>query len=47
LTLRARQVEAALAGHDGVVEAAVVGFPHPVKGEGLYAYVTQVRGASV
>ena len=41
------EVESALAGHAGVVEAAVVGFPHPVKGEGLYAFVTQVVAAAV
>ena len=34
------EVEAALDAHEDVVEAAVVGFPHDVKGQGLYAYVT-------
>ncbi|MCR9279290.1 MAG: acetate--CoA ligase [Pseudomonadaceae bacterium] len=34
------EVENALVEHDGVAEAAVVGFPHDVKGEGIYAYVT-------
>lgn len=34
------EVENALVEHDGVAEAAVVGFPHNVKGEGIYAYVT-------
>jgi acetyl-CoA synthetase len=34
------EVESALVGHKAVAEAAVVGFPHEIKGEGLYAYVT-------
>ncbi|TDJ38469.1 MAG: acetate--CoA ligase [Gammaproteobacteria bacterium] len=34
------EVESALVLHDAVAEAAVVGFPHDVKGEGIYAYVT-------
>ena len=34
------EVESALVAHDKVAEAAVVGFPHEVKGEGIYAYVT-------
>jgi acetyl-CoA synthetase len=33
------EVESALVAHDRVVEAAVVGFPHDVKGEGIMAYV--------
>ncbi|TLM76830.1 MAG: acetate--CoA ligase [Actinobacteria bacterium] len=33
------EVESALVSHEAVSEAAVVGFPHPVKGEGLHAYV--------
>ena len=33
------EIESALVSHDAVSEAAVVGFPHPVKGEGVYAYV--------
>ena len=37
------EVESALAGHPKVAEAAVVGFPHEVKGQGIYAYVT-LRG---
>jgi Fe-Mn family superoxide dismutase len=32
-------IERALAGHAAVAEAAVVGYPHPVKGQGIYAYV--------
>ena len=34
------EVESALVLHDAVAEAAVVGFPHDVKGQGIYAYVT-------
>ena len=30
--------------HDSVSEAAVVGFPHDVKGQGIYAYVTLMQG---
>jgi len=37
------EVESALVGHADVAEAAVVGFPHDVKGQGIYAYVT-VKG---
>ncbi len=36
------EVESALAAHPKVAEAAVVGFPHDVKGQGIYAYVTLV-----
>ncbi len=38
------EVESALVLHDAVAEAAVVGFPHPIKGEGIYAYVTLMQG---
>ena len=34
------EVESALASHPSVTEAAVVGFPHQIKGQGIYAYVT-------
>ncbi len=34
------EVESALVGHSNVAEAAVVGFPHDIKGQGIYAYVT-------
>lgn len=33
------EVESALVAHPAVAEAAVVGFPHPIKGEGIYAFV--------
>lgn len=34
------EVESALVAHSAVAEAAVVGFPHDIKGQGIYAYVT-------
>jgi acetyl-CoA synthetase len=34
------EVESALVSHPAVAEAAVVGFPHPLKGEGIFAFVT-------
>jgi acetyl-CoA synthetase len=39
------ELESALVAHDTVAEAAVVGFPHEVKGQGIFAYVTLVKGA--
>ena len=38
------EVESALVLHESVAEAAVVGFPHKVKGQGIYAYVTLMAG---
>ncbi|MCG5547601.1 acetate--CoA ligase [Halorhodospira halochloris] len=38
------EVESALVLHDKVSEAAVVGYPHDVKGQGIYAYVTLMAG---
>ena len=38
------EVESALVAHDAVAEAAVVGYPHDIKGQGIYAYVTTVQG---
>ncbi len=38
------EVESALVSHVAVAEAAVVGFPHDIKGQGIYAYVTLVTG---
>jgi len=37
------EVESALVAHDSVAEAAVVGFPHDIKGQGIYAYVTLMK----
>ena len=39
------EVESALVEHELVAEAAVVGFPHEIKGEGIYAYVTLMANA--
>jgi acetyl-CoA synthetase len=38
------EVESALVAHPKVAEAAVVGYPHEIKGQGIYAYVTLVQG---
>ncbi|MFT5393680.1 MAG: acetyl-CoA synthetase [Gammaproteobacteria bacterium] len=38
------EVESALVSHEAVAEAAVVGFPHDIKGQGIYAYVTLMAG---
>ena len=38
------EVESALVLHETVAEAAVVGFPHDIKGQGIYAYVTLMSG---
>ncbi len=40
------EIESALVAHPAVAEAAVVGYPHDIKGEGIYAFVTLVRGVS-
>ncbi len=34
------EIESALVGHPDIAEAAVVSYPHPIKGEGIYAFVT-------
>ncbi len=39
------EIESALVGHHHVAEAAVVGFPHDIKGQGIYAFVTLKAGA--
>lgn len=38
------EVESALVAHDKVAEAAVVGYPHNIKGQGIYCYVTLMSG---
>jgi len=38
------EIESALVAHPQVAEAAVVGYPHDIKGQGIYAYVTLVAG---
>ena len=41
------EVESALVQHDLVAEAAVVGYPHDLKGQGIYCYVTLMQGAEL
>ena len=38
------EIESALVSHSAVSESAVVGFPHPIKGQGIYAFVTLMVG---
>ncbi|MFB0994745.1 MAG: AMP-binding protein, partial [Paracoccaceae bacterium] len=38
------EVESALVAHEAIAEAAVVGYPHAIKGQGIYAYVTLMFG---
>ena len=38
------EIESALVAHPHVAESAVVGYPHDIKGQGIYAYVTLVEG---
>ncbi len=38
------ELESALVLHEAVAEAAIVGYPHDIKGQGIYAYVTLVNG---
>ncbi|MCZ6729941.1 MAG: acetate--CoA ligase [SAR324 cluster bacterium] len=40
------EVESALVAHPSVAEAAVVGMPHDIKGQGIYAYVTLLQGVT-
>lgn len=39
------EIETTLVKHDLVAEAAVVGYPHPIKGQGVYAFITPAKGA--
>ena len=39
------EVESALVLHEKIAEAAVVGYPHDIKGQGIYCYVTPMAGA--
>ncbi|MDX1369807.1 acetate--CoA ligase [Pseudomonas sp.] len=41
------EIESALVLHDAVAEAAVVGYPHDIKGQGIYAFVTPMNGVEV
>ncbi len=38
------EVESALVSHPGIAEAAVVGYPHDIKGQGIYSFVTLIAG---
>jgi len=40
------EVESALVSHPQVAESAVVGYPHDIKGQGIYVYVTLIAGAT-
>ncbi len=40
------EIESALVLHEQVAEAAVVGYPHPIKGQGIYAYVTLMQNST-
>jgi acetyl-CoA synthetase len=40
------EVESALVAHPSVAESAVVGYPHAIKGQGIYAYVTLMKGVA-
>jgi acetyl-CoA synthetase len=40
------EIESALVAHGHVAEAAVVGYPHELKGQGIYAFVTLMQGAA-
>lgn len=40
------EVESALVLHESIAEAAVVGYPHDIKGQGIYAYVTPMDGVA-
>jgi acyl-coenzyme A synthetase/AMP-(fatty) acid ligase len=46
LRIGTAEVESALAAHPSVAEAAVVGYPHSAKGQGLCCYVTLAHGAA-
>ncbi|MEO0574327.1 MAG: acetate--CoA ligase [Pseudomonadota bacterium] len=40
------EVESAMVAHEAVAEAAVVGYPHDIKGQGIYVYVTLMEGVA-
>jgi len=41
------EIESALVAHTAIAEAAVVGYPHDIKGQGIYVYVTPIEGVVV
>ncbi|EJF74712.1 acetate--CoA ligase [Bartonella alsatica] len=40
------EIESALVSHPDVSEAAVVGYPHPIKGQGIYSFITLMKGTA-
>ena len=38
------EIESALVLHEKIAEAAIVGFEHPIKGQGIYAFITLMSG---
>ncbi len=41
------EIESAINEHEYIAESAVVGFPHEIKGQGIFAYVTPIKGANI
>ncbi len=41
------EIESSLVAHEKVAEAAVVGYPHDIKGQGIYVYITPISGTEV
>ncbi len=41
------EIESALVSHEAVAEAAVVGYPHDIKGQGIYVYVSPIEGTEL
>ena len=41
------EIESALVSHKDIAEAAVVGFPHDIKGQGIYVYITPIEGTVI
>ena len=41
------EIEGAIGAHENVAEAAVVGYTHEIKGQGIYAYVTIMTGSDI
>ncbi len=41
------EIESALVSHKSIAEAAVVGFPHDIKGQGIYVYISPIEGTVI
>ncbi|OFA30538.1 acetate--CoA ligase [Glaciecola punicea] len=41
------EIESALVSHKNIAEAAVVGFPHDIKGQGIYVYISPIEGTVI